>query len=648
MASTRPRPRRSTKGVATAPPVPAAPPARPGIPIGIGPGAAEPLARPLSLPGVTVEGALYALVLLASLVLRFWRLDDLPLSPMETRTALAALEVARGAQLPSDAGSLLGFGTAAVFAIAGATEGGARFLPALIGAFAPLTMLWARPLIGRGPAAIAAVLLTLSPLLLDQARAVHSGAIAATICLALGWAVFDYARTRRPGRLYASAVLLALALTAGLGAVSALLALLIVAILGLVELSRRQRLPEDVDAALVALAPANGHGQGAVPATELAAPTGRDAVSRAAGLFAGTLLIVATGGLTNLGGVGDGLFGPIGSWLTAPAAPDALPRWAGVLTLVAYEPFALVLGIVGAVWASRNSRALDRYLLLWAGLGVLAALFAPDRSADLLAGAIAPATVLAAVVVHRLLLRVLDEAVVDYLVSLLVLAWGFSLVLLGFGHLSQPDPIGVRYVAPVLAAVVGRASSESAARSLIAVLPVVLLVGGVVYSIRRTQPGRRGSVAAAAATVLLALSVHAGWNLAYNVTGNPGEMVRNPQTTVDVRALAEDVDGVRQVLTINRKDKTLVIDASERYPLGWYLRDRDTRMEPNPGATAAMIVLPVDAKAPAGRYAGQRYRIGTAADVQFENTAQLWRWLVYRESPHLSAGEDVVLYVRAQ
>lgn len=637
MASTRPRTRRAAAVTAAAPP--AAPSSAPV--------AGDTLSRPLTLPGVTLEAGLYALMLAVSLLVRFWRLDQLPLSPAESRTAMAALEVARGAQLPSDAGALLGFGTALVLAVAGATDGLARAIPALVGGFAPLTMLWARPLIGRAPAALAAILLTFSPLLVDRARAVHSGAIAATVCLALAWAVFDYARARRPERLYASAVLLALALTAGLGAVSALLALLLIGLFALFDLARRSRLPADLDQALAAIAPANGHRPDPLPDAQSHSPV-RNEVLRAIGFFAGTLLVVATGALTNPGGVAAGLFAPLGAWFAAPVQPDSLPLWTAPLTLVAYEPLILVLGLTGAVGAWRSRRAKHRFLVLWAGLGVLAAPFAPERSADLLASAAAPGAVLAALVLHRLIVRTLAAPIADYLVALLVLAWGFSLVVLGFGHISQVDPIAVRYVAPVLAAVVGVEGSEPAAELLIWLLPLVLLAGGVVYLFRRTERTHRASIGAAAATILLAWTIHSSWNLAYQVVGNPAELPRDPQTSIDVRNLADDVDSIRQVLTINRKDKTLVLDEILRYPLAWYLRDRDTRVEPNPAGGPAMLLLPVDAEAPTGRYAAQRYQVVSSSQLQFETLAQFWRWLVYRESPGLLAFGDAVLYVRAQ
>jgi hypothetical protein len=152
----------------------------------------------------------------------------------------------------------------------------------------------------------------------------------------------------------------------------------------------------------------------------------------------------------------------------------------------------------------------------------------------------------------------------------------------------------------------------------------------------------------AVATVLAIATLHAGWNLAYQVVGQTAELPHREQTVVDVRTLAGDVDEVSQVLTINRKDKTLVILESLRYPLAWYLRGDNVRLEPRPAGAPAMLILPVDDKPPAGRYSGQRYGVVARGELALANAAQLWRWLVYRETSAPTQGVDVNLFVRAQ
>jgi 4-amino-4-deoxy-L-arabinose transferase-like glycosyltransferase len=687
------KPRRSRaarSGVATAPPpadvaaVEPLPILATDLPLGSGPVGDAALDRRLTLPGVTLEAALYALLAFLSLLLRFWQLGEMPLSPEESRTAVAALAGVDAPRSAGEAGALLEMGNRLVFALAGATDASARFLPALIGGLLPLTLVWGRPLIGRGPAAIAAVLLALSPLQLDQSRAVSPGGIASTITLALAFVLFRYAGERRPWQLFAGALLLALGLTAGTPAFAGLLALGLTGLAALLQLGRRGRLPGDVEAAVAAVAPANGHvaaaavphgvgraaedegrphpdplpeGEGdggrALPEGEGAPLTGREQVARAGLIFLVTLAVVATGALTSPNALHQGLFAPLGAFLSSLAAGQSTGQlWRGPLTLLAYEPFALVLGAVGTFRAWRRGSRFELFLTVWLLLGLVAAFAAPQRSTALLAAAIVPATLLAARIVHRLVLALWQRGWLDYGIALGVLTWGVSLVLLGWGHASLPDPIGVRYVAPSLAGIVGQAGANDAALRVIAGLPALLLIGAVLWLWRREPAVGRPALALAAATVLWMGTLHAGWNLAYQAIDNVAELPRMEQSSVDARTLGHDVNDVLQVLSINRRDqRDVLVDESLRYPLAWYVPD-DVRGAPvrfgGVAGTPALLIVKPGTEPPSNRYSGQRYRVSSSADLWFENAAQLWRWLIYRENPHGANGTDAMVFVRAQ
>jgi hypothetical protein len=374
-------------------------------------------------------------------------------------------------------------------------------------------------------------------------------------------------------------------------------------------------------------------------------------VLRAVAIFAITLGVVVTGALTRPIGVAQGLFAPLGAFLDALAvggAGEHGPLWRGPLTLLAYEPFALVLGAVGAVAAWRRGRPFERFLGLWLLLGLAAGFASPERGPMLLAAAVVPATLLGALVVHRLAMAVWSDGWTRYGAALAVLGWGASLVLLGFGHVSLPDPIGVRYAAAALSPLVGAAGAAEAATRLIAILPLALFLGAVAYLWGRHGRAGRPALALAGATVLWLAAMHAGWNLAYQAVDNVAELPRPEQTSVDARALRRDLDQVLQVLTINRKERSVAVDDGLRYPLAWYVRGDTVAFEPRPGGSPAVLVVPADVKAPSGRYAGQRYRVSSTVDLGFENAAQLWRWLIYRESPRAAVGQDAMLYVRAQ
>ena len=50
------------------------------LPLGVGRMESASLSRPLSLPGVSLEGGIYGLIIIVSLFLRFWQIADMPLA----------------------------------------------------------------------------------------------------------------------------------------------------------------------------------------------------------------------------------------------------------------------------------------------------------------------------------------------------------------------------------------------------------------------------------------------------------------------------------------------------------------------------------------------------------------------------------------
>jgi hypothetical protein len=95
----------------------------------------------------------------------------------------------------------------------------------------------------------------------------------------------------------------------------------------------------------------------------------------------------------------------------------------------------------------------------------------------------------------------------------------------------------------------------------------------------------------------------------------------------------------------------VLVDESLRYPLAWYVPD-DVRGAPvrfgGVAGTPAILIVKPGTEPPNSRYSGQRYRVSSSADLWFENAAQLWRWLIYRENPHAANGTDAMVFVRAQ
>lgn len=120
---------------------------------------------------LTVERAGYALAVIAAVGIRLWGLGDAPLGAAEATQALPAVAAMRGAApdlLSPNAftavSPLLHVLQRVTFSLFGATDGTARFWPALLGSLSPLLFYFLRQRLGRGGALAAACLWAVSPL----------------------------------------------------------------------------------------------------------------------------------------------------------------------------------------------------------------------------------------------------------------------------------------------------------------------------------------------------------------------------------------------------------------------------------------------------------------------------------------------------
>ncbi|TAK24716.1 MAG: hypothetical protein EPO26_05755 [Chloroflexota bacterium] len=591
-----------------------------------GDAAASPLDRRLDLPGVSLEMALYVLLIVVGLFARLWMLGELPLSPDETRVARAALNPTADIDLAGiGAGSFHLYGTALLFAVFGAADTTARLSTALLGSLAPVAMLLGRVSLGRGPAAIAAVALTFSPLMLDQARTVPGAGVGAIAALALVFIVTSGNGTKGGARGTRFALALALALTSGHGAVSGLAAI------------------------GIAFALARATGKRTTPSARSADNAPRpDAVFGVEAIaFVGVFGFLATGGFIHLDGIYRGVVSPFGDWTAAVvrrAMIDDIVR--GLLLVAGYAALPAALGVWRIV---RNLRRLDdaeRVLGIWLVIGIVATLQSGGDAGHALS-IVVPGTLLAARVIADALV-VADHWRGLTLTGITIAWWGATIISLGIGHVSLPDPVAARYLAPVLGTFVSPESANEVAIRAIVIVPIALTLAAALYLWRQVGARAWPALGFGVITLLIARETHVAWNLAYNALDNRAELPRSLQTSVDVRALAADANAVSQVLTIARKDRVISIPESLRDPLEWYLRGSTINVNPVPSGNPAMVVLDAETKALAGRYTGQRYRSHARGSLAFENAAEFWRWIAYREAPDVARATDVVLYVRAQ
>jgi hypothetical protein len=345
----------------------------------------------------TLEHTLYALALILALGLRFFHLERLPLTDYEADYALQSLALIRGADMAMLPNAAYIHLTAVLFAIFGATDFWARFLPALCGALLVLAPWFVRGRIGRLPALLLAFGLALDPGLNAISRLAGGPMLAVAF---LSFALVLWLDQRRA----AAAVFAALALLSGpsfwLAIVGLLLAWVVFRVLPV-------RWRGEAGAAW-----------GGIPFAEL---------KPALYWGLGTLLVVGTLLLLSLQGL-SALISSLLAFLSSWWELSGLPLGRVFLALPAYELLPLAFGLTALVRGLIKRDGASILLSLWmlAGL-VLVAVRVGHQVTDLV-WALLPLWTLAAMELGRHLdlekgNRWVVGAVVTFTFVLLVLAW---------------------------------------------------------------------------------------------------------------------------------------------------------------------------------------------------------------------------------
>ncbi len=140
---------------------------------------------------LTMERLLYGLLVLIPGLIRWVHLGQRTLAPAEAATAWRAWQISQGAHPALHAGQPLLLALQSLtFFVMGATDATARFWPLIAMALVPAGFYAARHWLGRGPALMAATLLTFSPTINAFARRGDGTAfaLAAAIWVLAGWA----------------------------------------------------------------------------------------------------------------------------------------------------------------------------------------------------------------------------------------------------------------------------------------------------------------------------------------------------------------------------------------------------------------------------------------------------------------------------
>ncbi|MCL4530929.1 MAG: hypothetical protein M1282_16160 [Chloroflexi bacterium] len=544
------------------------------------------------------ESILYSLAFILALTVRFIKLGAMPLTDVEAHWALQALGIAQGAHpaLGSQPAYVL-LTSILFFAYGGGTNFLARLIPALTGSALALVPYLFRERLKPRPSLILAFFLALDPGLVALSRQAGSPILALTFVF-LAWGFWDHRHSRWAG------VFAGMALLSGSSLWEGLLGL------GLTWLIRQGM----------------EHGSQMESAERPVRSEWWNALWFGLGtiIVVGTLFFLAPNGLS--------------AWLSS--LPEYLRGWiqpSGVssgmmlFSLVAYQPLAVILGLIALArgWIYRSPRAVR--LSLWMLVALLVVLFYPARQVSDLAWMLIPLWSLAALELARNL-RVFPEerrevlGVVAMCVLILVFMW------LDFISLLQTF----------------NAADQAALRSWLLfgaffLLVISILLVAVGWSISSAKLGAVwGLVVAVGIYSFSAMTGAAGLRVSPTAEmWNPGSTV--PQANLLLKTVSQMSDWSDK----NIDSQTVMIDGINSPALQWLLREHKLDVVDALDASASPpIVVTANQNNPklAAGYRGQSF---VWRQTPLWNQAQLidWmNWLAYRRMPQNS--ETIIVWVR--
>jgi uncharacterized protein (TIGR03663 family) len=555
------------------------------------------------LPWLTVEVALYGLLVLAALAARLAGLGRWPLLESEANTALAAWRAARGLSWQwVDYSPLIFDLTLLLAALTRASDAAVRLLPALVGAGLVALPYFARDILGRKGALLAALLLAFAPTWFYFSRTADGPILTTAASALVLLAIHRYWGSQRPQHLRLAVIALALGLAAGPGMYTPILA-------GALWVLLRHRAGE----------------------ADQRHRVWRAVVTRANLLLGlGVFLLCATGLLLNLGGLGAAVE-LAGRWVRSLGpASSGLPWTAYPLTLVTYESLTLVLALVGSIWGLARREALDGFLSLWVGLALLLGTLLGHREPLWLADALLPLLILAARGFQRLWDRLAPGAQpIDVLLILATLAF-LALAFLRLAAFAQT----------------GQTPYLAQSRVVLGALILIWAFYGIW--------GQR-DVALRVAVVALVVSaavitVRATSALAYQTGRDPRERMVFQPSSVAIRDLEALVTKLSSEQTGDPHTLDITYDPDLDPLLGWYLRDYP-QARPVAGShrrpqATVLITRALEKSAWPQGYAGQRFRWQEVRVEQKLSLREQLRWLFYRYPVGEEKSAEVHVWVR--
>lgn len=556
---------------------------------------------------LTLERALYALILLIAGGLRFGRLGRWPLSQAEAATALDAWRFLQGA-----GGSVLGHspllfnGDLATFALFGSGDAQARIVAALSAVVLIGLPFLLRPILGRTGALMAALFLAISPTLLFFSRQDVPAVLAATCALGVLAGLTQFRRLGNRRALYLAAVFLGLGLASG---PSFYMHAFLWGLFVIGAVAARQKLS--------ALKP------WLEPAW----------LAQAGVIAAGTFFLASTALLTNWAGLQAAVALP-GAWLhSLRPTPSGYPWSYYVSRLVLYEPLAVLFGLAAVAGLVRHRRPEVAFATVWFVAALLAySTLGASRAPSNLVVIVLPLTLLAGGAAGQLLDDVAEKA-----------EWGVEGAYLGLASL-----VAV-FAVLNLHAYANSGTDRYLGLALVGLATLLVLLALVGY-----WSGLGGVIRAGGLALLLFLTlgtVRSAWNLSLERADNPAEPLMTAATSPDVRQIPVTIANVSNERLRDRETIEIAYHESLGAVIGWYVRDFDnarTLAGYDAPSLPPVIITPFSNEPPplGEGYIGQRFHLRRTWAWPELRGRERARWLFYRDVTTGYTSSDVIVYVQ--
>lgn len=599
-------------------------------------GQVEPETNPLTW--LTLEAVLIALIIVAGVSLRLWRLGSYPLSDVEAQQSLVAFQLVNGNAIQStDYSPLLASLSGLAFLLFQDSSAMARLAAVLIGTVLFLLPLTLRRQLGSAVALIASALLAISPTALFLSRTVNSEIAVAAGALMVFSGFFNWSDTGRQRWLYLAAGGLAVMLTAGPLGYSIIVIFALVVLIKLAAF--RQLWQQGID-----LAAANSDSEPKTDADDAAEAESRfpPALKQAGIFLLVALLILSTAAMFNLSGlsVTTNLFMAwVGRFTFQPRLDGGFNA---VFLLTLYEILTVVAGLVGLTFALLSRNLLKQSLAGWFIGALILDLVMIGRPTGSVILSLVPLTLLAALAL---------SALADSLQRWgqwgnegIILAAG--VVILGFGY------IGLTGWLVRACGVDDRFCQWAWLQSVAAVALFLVIVFFFGFVQNDAGISLRGLAITGVVLGLIAI-IGFGWRLNYGPLEN---LAYQPLAGIPASTEVIDLmDTLSEESLLRAQDNRMIdITLSGATPaLLWHLRNfknvTPTGSIITPPASSAVITLTADDEQPnlGESYIGQDFALNSVWSPVGLPAKDLINWLIYREvAQRPQRGNQAILWLR--